>query len=138
LQKEDVYAIVIFAAIGIAVPAVVVLRHFLGIDIVPFIKPSYVRTGVGVVLAIVATLVCALNFYLYFISPWLYRREHGSMDEYGPMSGIPIVGGLFIFGAGALMPESTITGAFLLLLYALDTNGVPWFFFQAIRSGKIS
>jgi hypothetical protein len=137
MQKEDVYAIVIFAAIGIAVPAVIVLRHFLGIDIVPFIKPSYVGTGVGILLAIVATLVCALNFYLYFISPWLYKREHGSMDEYDAMSGIPIVGGLFIFGAGALMPESNVTGGFLLALYALDTNGVPWFFFHVLRGGGV-
>ena len=133
MQKEDVYALVIFALIGIAVPAVVVLRHFLGIDIVPFIKPSYVKTGVGVLLAVVATLVSALNFYLYFISPWLYRREHGSMDEYDAMSGLPMVGGFFILGAGALMPESHITGAFLLTLYALDTNGVPWFFFHVLR-----
>jgi uncharacterized membrane protein len=137
MQKEDVYAIAIFAAIGIAVPAVVVLRHFLGIDVVPFINPQSVRTVVGVLLAIVATLVCALNFYLYFISPWLYRRERGSMDDYHAMSGIPIVGGFFILGAGALMPESHVTGAFLIALYALDTNGVPWFFFQVLRGGGV-
>lgn len=135
MRKEDLYAIVFFAALGIAVPGVVVFRHFLGIDIVPFITPISVRTVVGILLAIVATLVCALNFYLYFISPWLYRREHGNMDGYGSMSGLPIVGGFFVLGAGALMPESMVTGVYLLLLYALDTNGVPWFFFHILRGG---
>lgn len=135
MRKEDLYSIVFFVALGIAVPGVIVIRHFLGIDIASFITPISVRTVVGILLAIIATLVCVFNFYLFFISPWLYRRTHGSMEDYDAPSGMPIVGGFFILGAGALMPESTITGVYLLLLYALDTNGVPWFFFHTFRSG---
>jgi hypothetical protein len=135
VHKEDVFAIIIFAALGLAIPAVVVLRHFLGIDIVPFIKPASVRTVFGVLLALAATLVCGLNVYLSFISPWLYKREHGSLDGYGSMSGLPIIGGLFTLGAGALLPESTVLGVFLLALYALDTGGMPWFFIQTLRHG---
>jgi hypothetical protein len=135
VHKEDVYAIVIFASIGLAIPAVVVLRHFLGIDIVPFIKPTSVRTVFGVLLALAAALVCVLNVYLSHLSPWLYRREHGSLEGYGSMSGLPMVGGLFTLGAGALLPESAALGVFLLALYALDTGGMPWFFIQTLHHG---
>jgi hypothetical protein len=135
MKKEDVYAIVFFVLLGIAIPAVVVIRHFLGMDITAFITPVSVKTVLGFVFALLATLVCALNFYLSFISPWLYKREHGSMDDYGAMSGLPVVGGFFVLFAGALMPVSGATGVFLIALYALDTGGVPWFFIQMLRGG---
>ena len=135
MHKEDAYAIVIFAAIGLLIPAVVVLRHFLGIDIVAFIRPASVRTVLGVPLAIVAALVCGLNVYLSHISPWLYQRKHGSLEGYGSPSGLPGIGGLFTLGAGALLPESTVLGVFLVALYALDTGGVPWFFIPTLRHG---
>jgi uncharacterized membrane protein len=137
LQKEDVCSIIFFSVVGIVILVVVVLRHFLGVDIVPFIKPVAVRTVVGVLLAVAATLVCAFNFFLHFVSPWLYKKEHGSMEGYDEMSGLPVVCGFFVLGAGALMPESAFTGGFLLALFALDTNGVLWFFLQLLRGESV-
>ena len=133
MQKEDVYAILAFSVVGVIILVVVVLRHFLGLDLVPFIRPLFARTLVGVLLAVAASLVCALNFFLHFVSPRLYKKEHGSMEGYDEMSGLPVVSGFFVLGAGALMPESTFTGGFLLALFALDPNGVPWFFLRLLR-----
>jgi hypothetical protein len=39
MQKEDVYAVIFFSATGVAVLAVIILRQFIGINILPFIKP---------------------------------------------------------------------------------------------------
>lgn len=57
--------------------------------------------------------------------------QHGALR----LDVVPVVGGFFVLGAGALMPESGVTGGFLLLLYALDTGGVPWFFVWTLRTG---
>jgi hypothetical protein len=87
----------------------------------------------GVLLSIAATLVCALNIYLSFISPWLYRKEHGNMEGYDAPSGLPVVGGFFIMGAAVLLPESLTLGIFFLTVYVMDTGGLPWFFIQMVR-----
>jgi hypothetical protein len=76
-----------------------------------------------------------LNFYLSILVPWLYKRQHGSMADFVHMSGLPVIGGFFIFCAGALMPPSVLLGIFLLLLYVVDGNGLPWFFVSIIQNG---
>ena len=50
------------------------------------------------------------------------------------MSGIPVVGGIFVLCAGALMPSSVLFGIFLLLLYVIDGNGIPRFFVSIIQN----
>jgi hypothetical protein len=135
LSRKDVIALIIFATIGLIIPAVVVLRHFVGIDplCMPHIK--WGRTVVGVVFAILATGVCLLNFYLSLFVPWLHKRRYGSMADFAHMSGLPVIGGLFILFAGALMPPSVLLGIFLLLLYVIDGNGIPQFFILIIQNG---
>ncbi len=134
LSREDVIVLIIFATIGLIIPAVVALRHFIGIDPLSMLHIKWGRTVVGVVLTILATGVCLLNFYLSLLVPWLYKRRHGSMADFAHMSGLPLIGGFFIFCAGALMPSSVLLGIYLLLLYVIDGNGIPWFFISIIQN----
>jgi hypothetical protein len=135
LSHEDVIVIIIFAIIGLIIPAVVSLRHFIGIDPLSMLHITWGRTFLGIVFTILATVVCLLNFYLTLIVPWLYMRRHGSMADFAHVSGLPLIGGFFIFCAGALMPPSVPLGICLLLLYVIDGNGLPWFFISIIQYG---
>ena len=135
LSLQDVIVLIIFATIGLIIPAVVALHHFIGIDPLSVLHITWGRTVVGVVFTILATGICLLNFYLSLLVPWLYKRRHGSMADFAHMSGLPVIGGFFIFCAGALMPSSVLLGIFLLLLYVIDGNGIPWFFILIIQNG---
>jgi hypothetical protein len=135
LSREDVVVIIIFALLSLIVPAVVVLRHFIGIDPLAMLHLTWGRTVFGIGFTLLASGVCLLNFYLSLLVPWLYKRQHGSMADFAHMSGLPVIGGFFIFCAGALMPPSVLLGIFLLLLYVVDGNGLPWFFVSIIQNG---
>ena len=133
-SRVDAIVIIIFATIGLIIPAVVALRHFIGIDPLALLHITWGRTVVGVIFTLLATGVCVLNFYLSLLVPWLYIRQHGSMEDFACMSGLPVIGGFFILCAGALMPPSELLGIFLLLLYVIDGNGIPWFFISIIQN----
>jgi len=129
-SREDIVVLVIFVIIGLIVPGVVVLRHLIGIDPLSLLNIKWGRTVLGIVFALLATGVCLLNFYLSLLVPWLYKRRHGSMADFAHMSGLPLIGGFFIFCAGALMPPSVPLGIYLLLLYVIDGNGIPCVLFR--------
>jgi hypothetical protein len=57
------------------------------------------------------------------------------MEGFAHVSGLPLIGGFFIFCAGVLMPPSVPLGIYLLLLYAIDGNGIPWLFFSILQNG---
>ena len=135
LSREDIIALIIFAAIGLIIPAVVAVRHFVCIDPLSMLHIKWGRTVVGVVFTILATGVCLFNFYLSLLAPWFHKRRYGSMADFAHMSGLPLIGGFFIFCAGALMPPSVLLGIYLLLLYVIDGNGIACFFVSGIRNG---
>jgi hypothetical protein len=134
-SREDIVVLVIFAIIGLIVPGVVVLRHFIGLDPISLLNIKWGRMVLGMVFILLATGVCLLNFYLSLLVPWLYKRRHGSMADFASMSGLPLIGGFFILCAGALMPTSVPLGIYLLLLYVIDGNGIPCLFVAVIRNG---
>ncbi len=135
LSREDVLVIIIFTTIGLIIPAVVALRHFIGIDPLSMLHIKWERTVLGIVFTLLATGVCLLNFYLTLLVPWQYKRQHGSMADFRGVSGLPVIGGFFICFAGALMSPSVLLGIFLILLYVIDGNGIPWFFISIIQNG---
>jgi hypothetical protein len=57
------------------------------------------------------------------------------MADFAGMSGLPVIGGFFILCAGSLMPPSVLLGIFLLLLYVIDGNGIPWIFISIVQNG---
>jgi len=136
MQREDIIVIIIFSVIGLFIPAVVALRHFIGVDPLAVLKITWGKTVMGTVFSILATVVCLWNFYVSLVVPWRYKRRHGSMKDFAHTSGLPLIGGLFVLGAGALMPPSVPLGIYLLLLYLIDGNGLPWFFISTIKYGR--
>jgi hypothetical protein len=133
-SRADIVVLLIFVIIGLIVPGVVVLRHFISIDPVSILNIKWGRTVLGIIFTLLATGACLLNFYLSLLVPWLYKRRHGSMADFAHMSGLPLIGGFFILCAGALMPPSVPLGIYLLLLYVIDGNGIPCFFFAVVRN----
>jgi len=135
MSRVDVIVIIIFATIGLVIPAVVALRHFIGIDPLSLLHITWGRTVMGIIFTILAVVVCLWNFGLSILDPWLYKRKHGNTEGFAGMSGLPLLGGFFILCAGALMPSSVLLGVFLLLLYVIDGNGFPIILFAMIRDG---
>ena len=127
--------IFLFAIIGIGIPTVIALRHFYGLDPLAWLQPMSGRQWVGLLFTLLAVTVCLLNFYLTILAPWLYQKRHGSMEGFGLISGLPLIGGIFVLVAGSLMPASLYLGIFFLMLYAMDGNGLPWLFFSTLRRG---
>lgn len=135
-SRIDSIVLILFTTAALLVPAAVVLRHFLEIDPLVWLHMHWGRTVIGVIFTLLATLVTALNFYLAVIAPWSYKRRHGSMDDYSFISGLPVIGGFFIFCAGALLPPSGAIGIYLLTLYGLDSGGLPWFFYAILTENR--
>jgi hypothetical protein len=135
LSRVDLVVIIIFATIGLIIPLVVATRHFFDIDPLALLHITWGRTVLGIIFTFLATVVCLFNFMQSIIEPWLYKRKHGSMKDFGSMSGLPLIGGFFILFAGALMPPSVLLGSYLLLLYLIDGNGFPMVFIGIIREG---
>ena len=133
MSRLDIVTFLLFLALGISIPGVIVLHHFLNPDLLAWLAiPG--RTVAGVLFAVLSLLVCGWNFFLAFVNPWLYRREHGDMDDYDATSGLPIIGGVFIAIAAVLLPASQAVGLALLFLYVIDGYGLPWVLVTLFRS----
>jgi len=134
-SREDILVIILFSAVGLFIPAVVVARHFFGLDPLSMLHITRGRTIAGTVLTVLAAGTCLLNFYLTLLVPWLYERRRGNMEDFAHVSGLPVIGGFFLFCAGTLMPPSVPLGIGLLLLYLADGNGLAWFLILLVRKG---
>jgi len=134
-NKEDLASLIIFVILGVLPPAAIVARHFMEIDPLAWLKIDWGRTVIGYISLILAILICLFNFYISIYVPWEYKRKHGSMKDFAHFSGIPILGSIFVFCAGALLPPSIYIGIFLYLIYVFDGNGFPYIFFSLIRYG---
>jgi membrane protease YdiL (CAAX protease family) len=134
-NRIDTIVMILFAVVALVVPAAVIMRHFFGIDPLALLHIGWGRTVIGVIFALLATAVTGLNVFLTIIAPWSHHRRHGSMDDYSNISGLPLIGGFFIFCAGALLPSSISVGIFLLVIYTLDTGGLPWFLYAVLIEG---
>ena len=76
---------------------------------------------------LVALAVASLNFYLSFFRPKFYIRNHGSLDGYQYVSGIPGIGTLLIIAGGIYGFGSVIIAVIGLFALSIDVGGLPWF-----------
>lgn len=127
--------LLVFAGMALLILAAVVTRHFYGMNAMPFLEMSWGRLIFGVIFAVLAGLVVLLNIWLSWIVPWLYKREHGSMDDFHGSSPLPVIAGFFVAFAGVLLPPSQAVGFVLLILFAIDPAGLPALFHTTIRYG---
>ena len=133
-HRTNVIVMVLFLTIGLIIPGVIVLHHFIGIDTLSLLKIKWGRTVVGIGFTLLASAVCIWNFYLNAVGPWLDRRKPGDLEQIDHTSGLPVIGGFFVMFAAALMPSSVGLGAYLFLLYIIDVNGLPWVVISLIRN----
>lgn len=81
------FAIVAFLVL--LVPYVTIKSHIVGN---PVDNYSDVANTIGTIAVSLAALVVFLNIYLSFIRPSIYRFRHGTLDGFGNISGLPVVG----------------------------------------------
>ena len=136
-RRTDFIVLILFLTIGLIIPGVIVLQHFVGVDTLSLLKIKSGRTVVGTGFTLLASVVCVWNFALNVVGPWLYSREHDGNEDNGRVSGLPVIGGFFIMFAAALMPSSIFLGVYLFLLYAIDANGLPWVLVSLIRNRSL-
>lgn len=78
----------------------------------------------GYILFAIAALIAVSNFYLSFVRApihwWLGRKCPN-------ISGIPLVGTLFLIAAIALLQWSALLWLLVILVCAIDTGGLVWF-----------
>lgn len=102
-------------------------------------KNRHAWSGYGVGFILAAVPFAALNFYLSFIRPHVFRLLHGSMDGFRRVSGIPIVGSILVllgalFGFGALGLGTALLG---LASVGFDTGGSVWFLIYTWRDSSL-
>ncbi len=133
-SRTDVVVIILFSSVAVGIPALVIARHFLGMDPIGWL-PMPGKAVAGWIVFAIAALVCGWNFYLSFVRPWLYKRKHANLDGYAGPSGLPVIGGIFVAVAAVLLPASVVTGTALLVLYAIDGYGLPPALYAIFRYG---
>ncbi len=135
LSFKDRLFDLLLAAIGIAIPTVVISIHLAGVNLAAGLASQFWSTAIGALFLALAAGTCYLNLYTSFIRPWLHFRKLGHMESYRHVSGAPFVGGFFVFAAAVMLPPSWVIGTFLLLLYVFDTGGIHWLFYSLLRHG---
>jgi len=69
LHRTDIIVLALFLTIGLIIPGVIVLQHFVGVDTLALLKIKSGRTVIGVVFTLLASATCLLNFYLNIFEP---------------------------------------------------------------------
>jgi len=90
--------------------------------------------GIGFMFA--AAFFAALNFYLSFVRPPLFRLLHGSMDGFRHVSGIPGIGTILVLLGGAFGFGAMATAVLGLACIGFDTGGSVWFLIATWRDSS--
>ena len=74
--------------------------------------------------------VTIINVYTSWIRPIIYKIRYGSYDGYKFVSGFPIVGTVIGIAALVLCGSNWLTIFAVLVIFTLDTGGLPWSIFS--------
>lgn len=135
-DRVNLIVLLLFLALAAAIPALIVARHFFGMDPVAFLSIDTGRTAAGILFLVLAVAVVSLNVALAWVFPWLYRREHGSTDGYHGSSGLPVISDVFVGVAAALLPSSAALGLLLMVLFVANPTGLAAFSLVLAREGR--
>lgn len=78
-----------------------------------------------------------LNFYLSFLRRLVYWQKKGSLDGFKHVSGIPMLGSLFVIIGTVLGFGFALCAALGLLAVAFDTGGSVWFLIATWRDSSL-
>lgn len=79
------------------------------------------------ILFILGGLICFLNFYLLVLDYPVHKLIYGKKKKFKSISGIPLVGSLFVAIGLIFLYKSSLLLILGLVLIALDTGGIHWF-----------
>ena len=74
--------------------------------------------------------VTVINVYTSWIRPIIYKIRFGSYDGFKFVSGYPIIGTVIGIVALVLCGSNWLTIFAVLVIFTLDTGGLPWFIFS--------
>jgi hypothetical protein len=95
-------------------------------------------TGImGIVFAGLGVAIGGLNLYLSFIRPRLYQFKQGSMQGYRFVSGVPIVGTIFVLMGGINGFGSLPIALLGIIAMVIDTGGCLWFLFYTWNDSSL-
>ncbi|MHC4718493.1 MAG: hypothetical protein ACYS5V_16095 [Planctomycetota bacterium] len=85
-------------------------------------------------------LVCCLNFYLSFLRYRVHRMRGGAQESYRWVSGLPVVGSLFVAISLIEFRRPAWLLAIAIVLILIDTGGLHWFagsmfYYGVLRKG---
>ncbi len=95
------------------------------------------ETFLGIGFVLTGLVFGTINFCLSFIRPYLCIRRHVSVEDHRFVSGLPIVGTLFVVVGGIYGFGAIGTAALGLLVMALDTGGSVWILIATWRDESI-
>lgn len=84
-------------------------------------------SAAGISLGSISLAIAAVNVWLSFIRPSLWKNKHGTMDGFRHASGIPGLGTIFAILASVIGFGSDLSAMLTLLAMVVDTGGLPWF-----------
>ena len=82
---------------------------------------------VAISLASISLAIAAVNVWLSFIRPSLWKYSHGTMDGFRHASGTPGLGTIFAILACVIGFGSDLSAILALMASIVDTGGLPWF-----------
>ena len=82
---------------------------------------------IGLALFVLGTLVTCVNVYTSFIRYPLHRWRGGTRDEFRWVSGVPLVGSLFLWLAALFLVGRPVLAWAALVMSLIDTGGLHWF-----------
>jgi hypothetical protein len=85
------------------------------------------ESGPAIACMLVAAFIGLFNAYLACLRPILYRLTRGSVDGYRRVSGIPVIGTLFVAAGGLIGFGGPLTACLGTCAMLLDTGGSFWF-----------
>jgi hypothetical protein len=95
-----------------------IIAAFIGTQMSPFAAIGFV---------VPALLFAVLNSYLFFIRPWVWRRQRGTIDGIPNISGFPLIGTIMVILGGVFGFGAIGTALLGLIAVLLDPGGAPWF-----------
>lgn len=126
IEKIDLFVTFLFTLLLALSLYLVIGRHFYSLDFTRFITPDWFKIFLGVIFVILATLVCFFNCYLTFIAPLIYKIKYKGTQEFESISGLPVIGTIFIVISALLLPISIYLGYYFIFLLLIDANGMFW------------
>jgi hypothetical protein len=95
------------------------------------------HSGIGIGLALIASLFAGLNCYLSFVRPLVYSLRHGSSKGMRNISGIPGLGTCFVVASGIIGFADWRAAAVGLAVLFFDAGGLPWFLLMTWRDRSL-